>query len=490
MYRRVSFLFFMIFFLTAMGLYAFYDKELDEDPVEKLKKDLHEVIFRADPMAQIGIKVISMSDGKSLFENHANQRFIPGAAVKLLTAAAALKVLGPSFCFETHLLTKGKIEENTLKGDLYIEGSGDPSLVGASFEDLIFQLKLRNIKEIEGDLVFDASEFDALPLAPGWIWDEKLEYRNAPIDALTINHSCVKIWVKPAHLVKMNPFIYIEPHVPGLIIENNATMTDVPTIRTAISVNKRNSIDKDIVNIEGIMSLKNPILEFKIPVCNPLLYAATEFSLRLKNNQINHRGKIRFEQKTEGMHILATHASDSLFHLVMFMLKNNDDLYANCLFKKMGRMKYGKPGTWPNGSQAIRDFLISTNHEDFTDIAILDGGGESRYNMMTPNFMASFLKTMYSRFVFSPEFISSIPLAGVDASLKKRFRERRLNTKIRVLPGSLKGVSSLCGYVTTKDEETLAFCIMINGFVKTNKEVKSEIEDRIASLLAQFSRKG
>lgn len=483
-------LFFLTIFIFIWGFtYGFDDKESEENRIENLKKSLHDVIFHVDPTAQIGIRVLSLSDGKVLFESNSHQRFIPGASIKLLTAAAALKILGPNFCFETRLLTNGKIEKSKLKGNLYIEGSGDPSLVGNSFEDLIFQLKLRNIKEIEGDLVFDASEFDELPLAPGWMWDEKLEHRNAPIDALTINHSCIKIWVKPAHVTTMSPFIHIEPEIPGLLIENNANMEDVEAVKTRISVEKRNMMDKDIVHIGGVMSLKSRILEFKIPVRNPLLYAATEFSVRLKNNKIKHKGKIRFEKKPEEVEVLATHVSDSLFHLVMFMLKNNDDLYANCLFKKMGRLKYGKPGTWPNGSQSVRDFLVSICNNDITDMIILDGSGESRYNMMTPHLMTSFLKNVHDQFVFSPEFIASFPVAGVDASLKKRFRECRLNGRVRVLPGTLKGVSSLCGYITTKDKETLAFAIMINGFIKTNKEVKLEIEDRVCSILAEFSRK-
>jgi D-alanyl-D-alanine carboxypeptidase/D-alanyl-D-alanine-endopeptidase (penicillin-binding protein 4) len=466
-----------------------YDKETSESPVEKLKKQLHEVIFHVDPTAQIGIKVLSVKDSQILFESNAYQRFVPAAAVKLLTAAAALKILGPNYCFETHLLTDGKIEEGVLKGNVYVEGSGDPSLSGDSLEDLIFQLKLRNIKEIEGDLVFDVSEFDELPLGPGWMWDEKLEYRNAPLSALVINHSHVKIWVKPAHVVTMAPFVSIEPEVPDLIIENHATMADMEVVKTNISVEKRNIIDKDVISIDGAMSLRSRPLEFKIPVKNPLLYATTEFSMSLKNNQIKHRGKIRFEKKPEQAQILATHLSDSVFHLVMHMLKNNDELYANCLFKKMGRVKYGKPGTWPNGSQTVRDFLVTTCNENIFDITILDGSGESRYNMMTPHFMTAFLKYMYRQFVFSPEFVASLPVAGIDASLKKRLKDYCLSAKLRVLPGTLKGISSLNGYVTTKDEEVLAFSIMINGFIKTNKEVKSEIEDKICRILAQFSRK-
>ena len=86
----------MVFIITWGWIHAFYDKELEENPVEKLKKDLHEVIFHVDPTAQIGIKVLSLNNGKVLFESNSYQRFIPGASIKLLTAAAALKIRSPS----------------------------------------------------------------------------------------------------------------------------------------------------------------------------------------------------------------------------------------------------------------------------------------------------------------------------------------------------------------------------------------------------------
>lgn len=481
---------FLLVCVSFIGaLHAFEDKELEEDPFVRLQQELKEVIFHADETAQIGIKVVSLKDGVTLFEMNPNQRFIPGASLKLLTAAAALKILGPHFCFETKILSDGEIESGKLKGNLYIEGAGDPSLKSTAFEDLIFQLKLRNISEIDGDLVFDASEFDDVALGPGWMWDEKIEFRNSPVDALTMNHSAVKIWVKPSTVVKRAPFVLMQPEVPGLIIENHANMEEIEPSKTAIVVNKRDVMDKDVLRVDGKMSLKSRMLQFKIPVKNPLLYTATEFSVRLKNHHIKHLGKIRFEKRPEGATVLATYLSDPLNYLVMSMLKNNDDLYANCLFKKMGRVKYGKPGTWSNGSQSVRDALAAICQEDFAEAVILDGSGESRYNRITPHLMTAFLQTIYNEFIYAPEFINSLPVAGSDSALKKRLREHRLQGQVRVQPGSLKGVSSLSGYVTTPEHEWLAVSIMINGFIKTNKEIKLGVEDRICSILSQFSRK-
>jgi len=455
------------------------------DSLDQLQKKLREIVSQADEETQIGVHIVSIDEGKILFEKNAKHRFVPGGAIKLLTAGAALQKLGPSFCFETTLSTDGEIVDGVLKGDLYLTGSGDPSLVSHSLEDLIFQLKLQNIHEIEGDLVFDSSEFDELSLAPGWMWDDKLEYRNGPVEALTVNHSCMKIWVKPVKQKGVSPFVHIEPELPGLIIENNAKMDDIEPARNSLVVEKKENTEKDVLCIEGTMSVKSPILEFSVPVKRPSLYVATEFSVLLKNHHIKQQGKMRFESTPLKAKRLANHLSESLFHLVMHMLKHNDNLYANCFFKKIGALKYAKPGTWPTGSRALHEFLSSVGGKEWEDSILLDGSGESRYNMVSPKAMTSFLCSMYRQ--FSPEFIASIPVAGIDETLKKRLKDKALKGKVRVLPGALQGVSSLNGYVTTLDGEVLAISVMVNASQSCAKTAKKEIEDKICNTLTRVS---
>ncbi|MBM3191270.1 MAG: D-alanyl-D-alanine carboxypeptidase/D-alanyl-D-alanine-endopeptidase, partial [Chlamydiae bacterium] len=393
-------------------IYAMDSGDLEELPRVRLQKELKEVVFHADETAVIGVKVVSLTKGETLFEMNEHQSFIPGSAIKIFTAATAFKVLGPDFCFDTKLSSDGVVDAGVLKGNLYVEGSGDPSLKDDAFEEMIFQMKLRNIREIEGDLVFDATEFDDIALGPGWMWDEKLESRNSAVDALTMNHSFVKIWVKPGDAAMKSPFILMQPEIPGVIIENHATMEEIEPCKTLVSVIKRGVMDKDILRVDGKMSLKNDMLQFKVPVNNPQLYTATEFLIKLKNHQIKHSGKVRFEKTPEEVKVLATHRSEPLKYLVMYMLKNNDDLYANCLFKKIGRLKYGKPGTWSNGGQSVRDLLIMLCQKDYNEVTVLDGSGESRHNRLTPHIMTSFLEKLYQDCTFSLEFIAALPVAG------------------------------------------------------------------------------
>jgi D-alanyl-D-alanine carboxypeptidase/D-alanyl-D-alanine-endopeptidase (penicillin-binding protein 4) len=101
--------------------------------------------------------------------------------------------------------------------------------------------------------------------------------------------------------------------------------------------------------------------------------------------------------------------------------------------------------------------------------------------------MVTFLRWAYDQFPFSPEFLSALPIGGLDGSLKQRMGGRE-KLKMRAMTGTMKGISSISGYITTHDGEPLAFAIFIDGFVKPSEEYKNSLEDQICSLLVGFSR--
>ncbi len=479
-----------ILFIVTFVQLSFLVFSTEKSSVERLRRDLQKVIFHVDPSANVGVKVYSLDQKEVLFEKLADKLFVPGGILKLITAAAALDILGPSYCFETRLFSSAVAEKGVLKGNLYLEGSGDPSLSQDGLEDLVFQLKLMNVHEIGGDVVFDISEFDELPLAPGWMWDEKIQYRDGPVSALTINHSCINVWVRPSEKVSISPRVQIFPEIPGIIIENEAVMESIPLAKRSLVVAKKSTSEKDIIHISGVMPLRDETQKFKIPVKDPHLFVATKFCEILRKNNIKFKGKIRFDTVPTKCDVLASWLSEPLSSLVAYMLKNRDNLYANCFLKKIGRTKFGKPGTWPNGAQALRDFLAQITPENYSNLAILDGSGESRYNKISPDQMIHFMRWVKDKFVYAPEVLTSLPIAGVDYAFRRRLREKKFHAKLRAATGALQNATSICGYITTIDNEQLVFAIFSNGFVKSHKEIKSEIEDKVCHILSDFSREG
>lgn len=455
---------------------------------EKLQQELEGILSSYLSKAEIGLHVTSLHQTKALFKKNTKELFYPGATLKLLVAAGALEVLGPQFVFKTEISTNGSIDSGVVRGNLNLKGSGDPSLRLEDLEDLVLQLKQKNIREICGDLVIDCSEFDDIRLGPGWIWEDKLQARYTPVEAFVLNHGLVDIWIKPSEVAMMSPLVQIEPHVPGVNIENKAIMAQIDPFQKSLKVKKKQVKEKDVILVEGAMSLNARPLKFSIPVQHPSHFAATEFSLLLKKNGIKHEGRILFEDSQGDQKSLAVHSSASLFDLTRKMLKTNNDLYANCLLKKIGRARFGKPGTWPNGCQAIREFLMQMVAKDLGGIVIVDGSGESSFNKISPEMMTLYLKNLHHKFVYAPELMACMPLSGVDGCFKKRFKQKSFFSKLRGFGYMLKEDSCLCGYLMTSSNEMLAFCLMIKQHQPYQESCAYELEERICEALFKYAK--
>ena len=124
-------------------------------------------------VSQVGISVIDLTTGVILFEHNARQRMRPASTEKVVTAIAALDLLGPNHSFRTTLATTGTIEGNVLRGDVYVKGGMDPLLSANDVRSLVNQLRNAGVRSISGRLITDASMKDADEFGWGWCWDDE-----------------------------------------------------------------------------------------------------------------------------------------------------------------------------------------------------------------------------------------------------------------------------------------------------------------------------
>ena len=453
--------------------------------ITALQSGVEKIIRNKDPDVHIGIEVVSLTTGEKLYQKSPNHLFVPASSQKLVTAAAALHLLGVDYRFETKLYTDGKIEQKTLKGNLYLQGSGDPELVVQDLEELVFQLKLLNIQKIDGNLYIDNTLFDGIAQGPGWMWDEGAYHWSAPMDALTLNHNCVDVWVKPAEKTGQRPQVYLSPKTDYVVIDNHAETT---ADGDDLSVERRWMSKENIIDVKGQIAKGHETQHYAISVENPHLYAAHVFHDILLKAHFSFKGKIAVKEVPEKSTQLASHSSRPLSLIVEEMMKSSDNLTSDCLFKKVGEMRFGIPGTWQKGSQAVREFLSKQVGLNVEKMVLMDGCGQSRYNLISPHQFVELLSWMHSQFSSCNEFISSLPISGTDGTLIDRMQDREIKGKVRAKTGSMTGISSLSGYLTTKDGDTLAFSILQNGFIGKTEEYKRQIEDEICSFLVHFSR--
>ncbi len=445
-----------------------------------IQRRMEQIVDSVDPNVHIGIEVVSLATGKTLYEKNASSLFLPASTMKLITGSAAMEILGIDYRFLTKIYTDGLIEKGVIKGNVWIKGAGDPELSTRSLEDLALQVKLKGVQRIQGNIYIDRSDFDGIAQGPGWTWDDGAVDWNSPLDALTINHSCVAIWVKPNSLCELPPEVYIEPETELVTVENHALTVEN---KEALSVERRWKTKENIIDVSGSVVKGQEIQKFRVPVESPYVYAAYVFRDLLEKNGIRFKGKIEEKKMGPGYSELASYASRPLFEMVVEMMKISDNLIADSLFKKIGQQIFGSPGSWQNGMEAIKSFLTEKVGMDVSNLVIVDGSGISRYNLLSPHQLITLLTWVDQHSAISSEFMASLPISGTDGNLCNRMTAPSVKGKVRAKTGSLMGVSTLAGYATTWKGERLVFSIMMSGFTKESSQYKREIEDRILEFL-------
>ena len=183
---------------------------------------------------------------------------------------------------------------------------------------------------------------------------------------------------------------------------------------------------------------------------------------------------------------VAKHLSPPLADIIKLMNKPSNNWIAELLFKAIGAEVMGEPGTWQNGRDAVNEFLEEITGEPPAH-RFVDGSGLSRYNLLNAELLTQLLVHMYQNFELMPEYLASLPIAGVDGTLINRMQGVSAEKVLRAKTGTLSGVSALAGYTTTADGEVVAFGILISHYVGSATPAR-DIQDQIGSYLTGFSR--
>lgn len=184
-----------------------------------------------------------------------------------------------------------------------------------------------------------------------------------------------------------------------------------------------------------------------------------------------------------GAIVIATHLAPPLADILKLMNKPSDNAIAELIFKTLGAEVKGEPGTWQKGRQVIGEFL----EEIGAAFRVVDGSGLSRYNLVTAELLVDLLVFVYNNFELMPDYVASLPIAGVDGTLKNRMKGVRAERVLRAKTGTLSGVSALAGYTVTANGEVLAFSILISHYAGPAAPAR-RIQDTIGNCLTRWSR--
>jgi D-alanyl-D-alanine carboxypeptidase/D-alanyl-D-alanine-endopeptidase (penicillin-binding protein 4) len=473
--------------------------------IEELRARIAEVLAKPElSSAMVGIKVGSLDSGQVLFEANADKLLRPASNMKLYTIAAALDRLSPDYRFVTSVYAPARPNaDGVVQGDLTIYGRGDPSLAARfnngdyfkGIDNLATRIVAAGVKRIEGDLVGDESYFTGPRYGSGWEWDDLQWYYGAEVSALTVNDNALDLSVKPGAQPGAPAVVVTGPPDPLLRIVNHVT-TAPRGARRELTVYR--GLASDELEISGAIALDDKGYSGGIGISHPALLFVYLLRASLAQRGVVIVGKTRIvtppltvAAPAPALLELTTLQSPPLSVIAAQTLKPSQNLYTELVLRTLGTVP-GLPTTAVKanrtseaaGLEVVKTFLREAGLNPGS-LVLTDASGLSRNDMITATATLQLL-TFMQRHRYASVFRDALPIAGVDGTLRNRFKGTAAANNLRAKTGSLSSASSLSGYVTTAAGEKLAFSIMVNNF-SPEIEPRTVCIDPIALLLASFT---
>lgn len=413
--------------------------------------------------------VVRSLDGGLIYERNAEGLLQPASNMKVLTTAAALDALGPGWTTRTSVYgTADPSDDGVLDGDLVLYGRGDPNLSGRfsetgdvlePFRQLAASVRSSGITRVKGDLVADESYLSGPPHGDGWAWQDLQWHFGTEVSALSFNDNLASIRVFPG--AAGEPCVVeITPDVGHVEILNTATTGGA----ARISVHR--GVDGTIVEVAGSLPVGHPGVTVEIAVHDPPAYAAAAFRRALADAGVAVEGGIRtlgaYDERPAELELIrlrevASLPSRPLADLVHVTNKLSQNLHAELILRILGR-EVG-PTELPSdqaGVAVVRAFLERIGaHIDGT--VLRDGSGLSRLDRISASVLDTVMRTMASHESRAP-FVDSLPIAGVDGTLRHRLGGLTLSAKT----GSLATAKSISGFVTARSGRRVVVSMIYN----------------------------
>ncbi|MGL6125727.1 D-alanyl-D-alanine carboxypeptidase/D-alanyl-D-alanine-endopeptidase [Chryseobacterium artocarpi] len=418
--------------------------------------DINVNTMMADPVlknANWGFVVYDPKTKKVISSYNESTPLVPASTTKLLTTETALNLLGENYRWMTQLEYSGTVDENgTLNGNLYIVGSGDPSLgtnkAGAwSYRDIISDfiggLSREGIRKVNGDIIIQTALFkgNISMLPENVVWLENNNYYLPVGTTSGINPANEKLIVKKGGFSTEKKFFYVSPYAHKMVYAEK--------------------YDGD-----GVLTTKLP----EAPA-----YLANSFRTTLVKSGIPVTGKVTpkmTDASPENRKMLSAYKSPTLSDIVYYTNQRSDNSLAEALLRTVGFQKLGDQ-TSETGRGVVTEHLKEAGF-DMLGLNYIDGSGLSRSNNVTPisqvKFLTSLMEEKYYRC-----YLTSLPIGGQSGTLKRMFLGEG-NGQIFAKTGTLNKVKTLAGYLKTNSGKTLVFSLMVNNYSGSVDMVKKRME--------------
>lgn len=448
---------------------------------EKIDSLLKDPFFESTILAA---DIYDLTEQKYLYRINHKLLLHPASNMKLLTSIAALLFLGSDYQFITSLYYDGEISDNTLYGNLYIEGGCDPEIKTHDLVNFVTALKALDIHSVQGNIFADLSFKDSLFWGVGWMWDDDPSTDAPYLSALNINANSVSVSVSGAN-VGQPADVIINPQSDFITIKNLSSTTF--SIENENFFITRNWLDRknEIIITGNVSKVKesNPKGDKIVNVINPEMYFLTLLKETLIRNGIAVKGEIGIRSLPLLNKYIASFPTP-IMNVLMNVNKTSNNLSAEMLLYAIAEKFSGRPATAQNGIKLIIDLIKLCGHSP-EKYRIVDGSGVSHYNLVSAELLTDLLKYIYTKEknVYN-KLVETLPIAGIDGTLSTRMMNSTAYNNVRAKTGTLSGVNALSGYAKTSKGNQIAFSILIQNHVSQTAKARN-FQDEICRIITE-----
>ncbi len=437
--------------------------------------------------ADVALQVVSLRTGEEVYGYQADRGMVPASTMKIVTAAGALRTLGPSYRFTTRVLTDGELRpDGVLDGNLYVQGGGDPTLVIEKLWKLVYDLRLNGVSRIEGDVIFDDTFLDRAWATAGW--DKPRDVARGPsyfahVGALALNFDTVAVVVRPGPEAGDPASVVLETEAPGVVQIDNRVTTRSSGRRT-VKLEREVTGRSMVLVLTGSVPLSARAVRYYRTVPDPTAYFTAAFASQLRSQGIAVGGSFVDGEVPEGSLELLSLKSPPLAAILMDMNKYSSNFIAEQVLKTMGAEVTGEQGSTAGGLAVLEDYLVSLGipREEFK---LVNGSGLTRTARLRPTHLTAVLADMAGDPRVGHEFMASLAIGGRDGTLWARFTEDDEVDRVRGKTGTLDGVHCLAGTVEAADGELYAFAYLVNELPGSIARAR-KVADRFCGALCEL----
>jgi D-alanyl-D-alanine carboxypeptidase/D-alanyl-D-alanine-endopeptidase (penicillin-binding protein 4) len=451
-------------FLLAVSALCFSLSAQTKVLTDQLKADFQSAVQKSKILTKDLALIVAgpnEEEFETFFELNAQKKMTPASITKVITAAAVLEEFPPGTRFKTSIYARGKQTKEQLKGSIVFKGSGDPSFVSETMWYLVNGFMRSGIKKVTGDIIVDDSIFDEVRFDSSREKARVDRAYDAPTSGASFNWNSVNVFVRPTKAGE-KAFVFLDP-------ENQFTelINDVKTAQSSATTSVQaervdHSKGKNVLRVQGrIAEGASEVVIYK-NITQPDLWTGHQLKSFLQQRGVSIDGNVvRGKLEEDSDQWMASADSKPIEQIVADMNKFSNNYVAEMLTKHLGTKK-SLPGKVDTGVQKLHEFLQKIGIKK-NDYQLISPSGLNRDNQFSAEQILNVLIHTQKQLKLFPEFLTSLPIAGIDGTLKNRMKSSAAERWVRAKTGYLDSVVSLAGYAGRKDGTVIPFVFIFNG---------------------------